>query len=77
MTLIRFTAAAVLALSASAPAFSQTYDHRYDRRAVQEYRNPGDPHAPGYRCNGMSYGTGAQSCGTATGGPVGGIGARN
>ena len=29
------------------------------------------------RCNGMSYGTGARSCGTASGGPVGGIGGRN
>ncbi|WP_158809989.1 hypothetical protein [Beijerinckia sp. L45] len=24
------------------------------------------------RCDGVSYGTGARSCGTATGGPVGG-----
>ena len=29
------------------------------------------------RCNGLSYGTGARSCGTASGGPVGGIGGRN
>ena len=29
------------------------------------------------RCNGMSYGTGARSCGTATGGPVGGLSSKN
>lgn len=29
------------------------------------------------RCRGMSYGTGARSCGTATGGPVGGLTNRN
>ena len=29
------------------------------------------------RCRGISYGTGARSCGTATGGAVGGISSRN
>lgn len=29
------------------------------------------------RCDGVSYGTGARSCGTATGGPVGGNSSRN
>ena len=29
------------------------------------------------RCGGISYGTGARSCGTATGGPVGGLAGRN
>lgn len=29
------------------------------------------------RCNGISYGTGARRCGTASGGPVGGISAGN
>ena len=29
------------------------------------------------RCDGISYGTGARSCGTATGGPVGGLSSRN
>ena len=36
----------------------------------------GHVHASG-RCHGMSYGTGARSCGTATGGPVGGLSSRN
>lgn len=36
----------------------------------------GHVHANG-RCHGMSYGTGASSCGTATGGPVGGLSSRN
>ena len=29
------------------------------------------------RCGGISYGTGERSCGTATGGPVGGNSSRN
>lgn len=29
------------------------------------------------RCRGISYGTGARSCGTMTGGPVGGLSSRN
>ena len=41
------------------------------------YARPrGHVHADG-RCLGMSYGTGARSCGTATGGPVGGLSSRN
>jgi len=36
----------------------------------------GHVHADG-RCGGISYGTGARSCGTATGGPVGGLSSRN
>jgi hypothetical protein len=31
----------------------------------------------GGRCHGIAYGTGARSCGTATGGPVGGLTNRN
>ena len=38
---------------------------------------PSDGVAPNDRCRGMSYGTGARTCGTATGGPVGGINGRN
>ena len=29
------------------------------------------------RCNGVSYGTGERGCGTATGGPVGGLTNKN
>lgn len=49
----------------------------------RDWRAMGEPafahHAAdgGYRCHGVSYGTGAQSCGTMTGGPVGGLNSRN
>lgn len=38
-----------------------------------------DMNGPPYRerCDGLSYGTGERSCGTATGGPVGGLSSRN
>lgn len=38
-----------------------------------------DTNGPPYRerCDGLSYGTGDHSCGTATGGPVGGLPGRN
>lgn len=77
MRVSRLILAAVIGGCASAPALSQTYDRPLTPQADREFRNPGDPHAPGYRCRGMSYGTGAQTCGTATGGPVGGITSRN
>ena len=44
------------------------------RARAQEHSNGVDANN---RCHGMSYGTGARSCGTASGGPVGGIGGRN
>ena len=57
-------------------------------QSYELYSNRDLPHAaymPGYsngvaangRCHGISYGTGARSCGTATGGPVGGYANRN
>ena len=68
------------AIAAALPALSESYDNRDGtarRTTMTERAAHEDPHAPGYRCHGMSYGTGAQTCGTATGGPVGGIGAGN
>lgn len=67
----------LVAVGVTGSATAQAGDKAGVRRADHEYRDARDPHAPGARCRGMSYGTGAQSCGTATGGPVGGIGARN
>jgi hypothetical protein len=67
-------AAVVLAVPGS--SFGQTAAPERSDRAPEQ-REQRDPHAPGARCHGMSYGTGAQSCGTASGGPVGGLGARN
>jgi hypothetical protein len=57
---------------------------------VPDYVNSGAQYAKAYharnlnngvaangRCDGVSYGTGERSCGTATGGPVGGNESRN
>ena len=49
--------------------------HRHHAASVVS-RNPRRVAANG-RCGGISYGTGARSCGTATGGPVGGLSNRN
>ena len=50
---------------ADARDLRQTYAHWRDRVSANG------------RCDGVSYGTGARSCGTATGGPVGGLSSRN
>ncbi len=42
----------------------------YERTYPRAHREPGV--AANGRCDGVSYGTGARRCGTATGGPVGG-----
>ncbi len=41
------------------------------------YQQAAAMRVPGGRCRGISYGTGARSCGTATGGPVAGLASRN
>ena len=73
--------AAVAALLAAAnPASAQTSDYLSQNRAVfraQARHAAGNGVVAKGRCGGISYGTGARSCGTATGGPVGGIGSRN
>jgi hypothetical protein len=49
-------------------------------QVAQQFANSAlfnDGVSAGGRCHGMSYGTGARSCGTATGGPVGGLTSRN
>ena len=56
--------------AASSADAQQVYSHSRLLKAK------GRIHADG-RCHGMSYGTGARSCGTATGGPVGGLSSRN
>ena len=53
-----------------------TLAHAQTVQTHRVLRARGHVHANG-RCHGMSYGTGASSCGTATGGPVGGLSSRN
>ena len=59
---------------------AQTHDYveRYSAWA-QQYRAlaPRNNIAANGRCDGISYGTGAMSCGTETGGPVAGLSSRN
>ena len=66
-------------IGATSVAMAQTPDYLVQNRAV--YRAYAAPTRNGVvangRCGGVSYGTGARSCGTATGGPVGGISGRN
>lgn len=59
--------AAALGLAATTAAAAQTAPPRHRIHRV----------ATNGRCNGVSYGTGARSCGTRTGGPVGGLTSRN
>ena len=61
-------------------AFAQAPDYlSHNRAAARAYYNhqPSNGVLVNGRCNGISYGTGARTCGTATGGPVGGINSRN
>lgn len=66
-------------IGATTVAVAQTPDYLVQNRAV--YRAYAAHARNGVRsngrCGGVSYGTGARSCGTATGGPVGGISGRN
>ncbi len=78
---MKFLAASALAwlLGATSVASAQSTDYLSRNRAV--FRAYASPSRNGVikngRCGGISYGTGARSCGTATGGPVGGISGRN
>ena len=58
-------------IGATSVAMAQTPDYLVQNRACSKQRTTCS------RCGGGSYGTGARSCGTATGGPVGGISGRN
>lgn len=51
--------------------------HRHRAHWNWSYRRAVAMRAPGGRCRGISYRTGARSCGTSTGGPVGGLSSRN
>ena len=67
-------------LGVAGAAFAQTPDYLNQNRAVyRAYERAGQDGNVmiNDRCHGISYGTGARSCGTATGGPVGGISGRN
>lgn len=61
------------------PAVAQSPDYlSRNRAAVRAYYGASrNGVAANGRCGGISYGTGARTCGTATGGPVGGINSRN
>ena len=68
-------------LAMTLPIMAQGYDRSAGTEQAwndyaQTYGRVGQVAANG-RCRGMSYGTGARSCGTATGGPVGGLTNRN
>lgn len=66
-------------LGTTAPAAAQADYLSENRAAARSYygRKSQNGVIVNGRCRGMSYGTGARSCGTATGGPVGGISGRN
>ena len=58
------------------PASAQTgNDHRTHHRVLKASANSGV--AANGRCGGISYGTGGRRCGSATGGPSGGLTNRN
>lgn len=63
----------------TATASAQAVDYLSQNRAAARpyYRASRDGIDANGRCGGISYGTGARTCGTATGGPVGGITGRN
>ncbi len=71
-------AASLIVIAGSARAQAPDYltQNRAAVRAADPQRNTNGVAANG-RCGGMSYGTGARSCGTATGGPAGGDDSRN
>ena len=69
------TAIAVLFASIGMAAAASPFEAVADQ--VQSARVHGDSIAANGRCGGISYGTGARTCGTMTGGPVGGLTSRN
>lgn len=74
-----FYLSCLLGATTSAWAQSAGYDYLSENRAAVRayYGNAHNGVAANGRCGGVSYGTGARSCGTATGGPVGGLDSRN
>jgi hypothetical protein len=69
-------AAAAMLISFGDFASAQTI-HRHRPHPNWSYSKAVAMRVSGGRCRGISYGTGARSCGTATGGPVGGLSSRN
>ena len=68
-----------LILSAALVAGTSTLasaDMMHHRHHVYMHRHMNRIAANG-RCNGVSYGTGARRCGSATGGPAGGLSTKN
>jgi hypothetical protein len=79
-TILIAAATATMLLGSASLASAQTYPQFARNDHTPHYDAWGnDLNGPPYRtrCDGMSYGTGARSCGTATGGPVGGLSSRN
>ncbi len=79
MKILTTTISLAWLLGATNIAFAQSTDYLSQNRAVARayhHKSHTGVGANG-RCGGISYGTGARSCGTATGGPVGGNGSRN
>lgn len=79
MTNVRM-AAVIIGLCISSQAWAGTPDYLgsgadYARAYQPRDREPGV--RDNGRCDGVSYGTGARRCDSATGGPVGGITGRN
>ncbi len=79
MKILATTISLACLLGATNLAFAQSTDYLSQNRAVARayYHKSHNGVAANGRCGGISYGTGARSCGTATGGPVGGISSRN
>ena len=79
MKILATTISLVCLLGATNLASAQSADYLSQNRAVARayYHRSHNGVAANGRCGGLSYGTGARTCGTATGGPVGGINSRN
>lgn len=80
MKKLQIVTAALFLIAWANTAFAQTPDYLTQNRAAARAafaREKSNGVAGNGRCGGTSYGTGARSCGTATGGPVGGINSRN
>ena len=80
MKILAMAASSAILLGATGAALAQATDYlNQNRAAARSYygHRSGNGVVANGRCRGVSYGTGARSCGTATGGPVGGISGRN
>ncbi len=80
MSIFRMIGTAFLLSMTAGAAFAQAPDYLSQNRAAARAayaRQPSNGVDANDRCGGVSYGTGARTCGTATGGPVGGINGRN